>query len=156
MPTDTDALSLFPHGNTGTQFIDDARDFVPWNAGILNSGPGAFLRQHVAVANTAGVHLDAHLSCTRLGKLALDDLEIASRLGNLRHFHCRCHKSSYEFSAIVNPALRKLLLARPGFRVEGWQRRTLTGTGSSLFQRRLATTPKRRQRSSADREHRPK
>ena len=39
VPADTDALSLLPRGNTGTQFIDDARDFVSWNAGILNAGP---------------------------------------------------------------------------------------------------------------------
>jgi hypothetical protein len=43
---------LFPHGNAGTQFIDDARDFVSWNAGILYSGPSAFFREHVTVANT--------------------------------------------------------------------------------------------------------
>lgn len=28
-----DALPLLPLRNTGAQFIDDARDFVPWNAG---------------------------------------------------------------------------------------------------------------------------
>ena len=79
VPADTDALPLLPLGNTRTQFIDDARDFVSRNAGILNSGPRAFFREHVTVANATGLHLDAHLSCTRLRNLALDDLEICSR-----------------------------------------------------------------------------
>src|SRR5271165_6846334 len=87
------------------ELIDDARDFVSWNAGILNSGPSAFFREHVAVANTTGLHLDTHVSDTWLRNLALDDLEIGSRLRNLRYLHCCycdscCHKSSFEFSAI--------------------------------------------------------
>ena len=74
VPADADALSLLPLGNTVTQFVDDADDFMSGNAGILNSGPLAFLREHVTVANATGLHLDAHLSCTRLRNLALDDL----------------------------------------------------------------------------------
>ena len=58
MPTDTDALSGLPFGNTGTKFIDYADDFVPWNAGILNAGPNAFFGEYVAMANAAGLHLD--------------------------------------------------------------------------------------------------
>ena len=98
MPADTDALPLLPRGNAGSYFIDDACDFVPGNAGILNSRPGTFFREHVTVANTTSLYLDPHLSCTRLRNLALDDLEIRSGPGNLRRFHCcycdccRCHK----------------------------------------------------------------
>jgi len=33
VPADTDALPLLPLGNTGTEFIDDARDFVSWDTG---------------------------------------------------------------------------------------------------------------------------
>src|ERR1700726_3066784 len=54
--------------------------FMSWNAGILNAGPSAFFREHVTVADTTGLHLDAHVSYTRLRNLALDDLEICSRL----------------------------------------------------------------------------
>jgi hypothetical protein len=65
VPTDADALTFLPRGNAGTQFVDDARHFVPRNARILNSGPQAFFRQHVAVANPAGLNLEllskAHL-----------------------------------------------------------------------------------------------
>jgi hypothetical protein len=102
VPADTDALAVLPLGDTGTQFIDDARDFMSWDAGILNSGPAALFRQHVTVANTTGLDLDAHLSYTRLGNLALNDLKISSGTGNLCHLHssdrccCRYHKSSYD------------------------------------------------------------
>ena len=87
VPADADALSLLPLGNTGAQFIDDARDFVSWNARILNSWPGAFFREHVTVANAAGLYLDAHFSCNRIRNLALDDFEIGSWLGDLGCFH---------------------------------------------------------------------
>src|ERR1700741_4209108 len=50
--------------------------FVAWNSGVLDSGPQAFLREHVAVANAAGQHLDAHLSRIRLRDFALDDLKV--------------------------------------------------------------------------------
>jgi hypothetical protein len=39
MPTYTGALSLCPGGNTGTYFVDDARDFMPRNPRILKSRP---------------------------------------------------------------------------------------------------------------------
>ena len=61
VPADTDTLPLCPGGNAVTHFIDDARDFVPRNAGILDSSPRALHREHVAVANPTGLHLDQHL-----------------------------------------------------------------------------------------------
>ena len=78
MPADADTLPLLPLGNTGAHFIDDARHFMSGNARILNSGPHAFFREHVAVANSTGLHLDAHLPWPGLGNLALDNLEICS------------------------------------------------------------------------------
>jgi hypothetical protein len=107
VPADADALSDCPLGNTGAHFIDDARDFVSWNAGILNSGPQAVFREHIAVADTTGLHLDADLSCIGGGNLTFDDLEICSRFGDLRRLHrrcrdfCRIHKSSYKILAFV-------------------------------------------------------
>jgi len=66
VPADAGALPLLPLGNTGAQFIHDARDFVSWNTGILNSWPIALFREHVAAANTTGLHFDEHMSCTGL------------------------------------------------------------------------------------------
>src|SRR5713101_6411481 len=61
MPADADTLSLLPSGDLGAQFIDDACDFVPRNPRILNSRPEAFFYKYVAVANSAGLYLDAYL-----------------------------------------------------------------------------------------------
>jgi hypothetical protein len=102
VPADTDALAFLPLGNASAQFIDNARHFMPWNTGILNSGQIAFFREHITVANTTGLHLDENLSRTGFGNLALHNLEITARFGNLRRFHgchrnsCRCHRSSLE------------------------------------------------------------
>src|SRR5262249_3851215 len=90
VPADPHALTLLPRGNTSADFIDDARHFMSGNAGILNAGPGAFFREHVTAANATRLHLNAHLSRTRLRNVALDDLEIGSRLRDLRYFH-RCY-----------------------------------------------------------------
>src|SRR5438093_12887953 len=106
VPADADALSHCPLGNTSPHFINDAHNFVSWSAWILNSGPRAVFREHIAVADTASLHLDAHLPCIWGGNLAFDDLEIGSRFRNLRYLHgcccdfCRCHNSSYKFLAI--------------------------------------------------------
>ena len=89
VPTDTDTLPLLPRGNTRIHLINDARHFMSGNTGKLNSGPRAFFREHVTVANATSLHLDAHLSYARLRNLALDDLEICARFRNLRHFHLR-------------------------------------------------------------------
>jgi hypothetical protein len=87
VPADTDALALFPVGNPGTEFIDDARDFVAWNTGIFNAWPRAVFRERVAVADATGLHFDEHVSWTRLRNLALDDLKISARLGDLYCLH---------------------------------------------------------------------
>ena len=89
MPADTGSLALLPPGDTGTDFIDDARDFVAWNTGILNPGPLAFFGEDVAVADPAGLYLDAHLPYTRLGNFAVGHLEIGTGRRNLRHSHWR-------------------------------------------------------------------
>src|SRR5580704_19344563 len=77
MPAHADTLPLLPHGNTFTHGIDDARDLVSGSTWILNSGPQAFLRERIAVADAAGLHLDPDVSCARRRNLPVDDLEIS-------------------------------------------------------------------------------
>src|SRR6266404_2724841 len=90
------------------------------DTGILNAWQAAFFREHVAVANPTGLHFDAHLSYARLRNLALDDLEICSRTGNLRHLHrrrckfCSWHNASYEFSSLSYPANSKMTSSSTG------------------------------------------
>src|SRR5207247_6813668 len=104
VPAPARPFPLLPRGDAGAQFVNDPRDFVSRNARILNTGPLAFLREHVAVAHATGLDLDAHLPGTRLRNLALDDLERGSRLGHLRRLHCchsdGCHVASFEFSTV--------------------------------------------------------
>ncbi len=53
VPADADTLPLLPRGNTGAYFVNDAGHFVPWNAGILNTGQCAFFRDRVTVSEAA-------------------------------------------------------------------------------------------------------
>ncbi|SPE28870.1 hypothetical protein SBA2_410053 [Acidobacteriia bacterium SbA2] len=102
VPAHANTLALLPGGNTRTEFINNARDLVPGNSGILNAWPQAILGEHVTVADPTGLHLDAYVTCAGRGNFALDDLKIGSPLGNLCHLHgcccksCRCHKSSFK------------------------------------------------------------
>jgi hypothetical protein len=89
MPAHTDALSLLPVGHTVTRFVNNADDFMPRDAGILNSGPTAVLRECITVTDAAGLDLDAHLCRARFRNLALGDLELSSWLGNPHSFHGR-------------------------------------------------------------------
>src|SRR5271156_2265685 len=68
------------------------------NARIGDSWPAAFGDDRVAVAHTACLNLDAHLSRAWLGNRQLNDAKTGSRRGHLGGFHgCDCgfHKSSY-------------------------------------------------------------
>src|SRR5215471_10686914 len=66
---------------------------VAWDPGIGEPGPEPILDHHVAVADAARVDLDAYLVALRLGNRALDELEVASRLGHLHGLH-GCHRIS--------------------------------------------------------------
>src|ERR1700722_18752911 len=88
VPADSDTLPRFPRSNTGAQFIDDAHNFVSGNAGIFNSGQAAFFCEHIAVANTTGLHLDTYFSCARIRNLTLNNFEISAGPGNPCGLHC--------------------------------------------------------------------
>jgi hypothetical protein len=103
VPADPDTLSPFPRGDLRAQFVDDTGDFMSRNAGILNAGQSSFFGEHVAMADTASLNLDAHFSRSGLWNLALDDLEIRTGPGNLSRLHrlyadlCCCHEASFEW-----------------------------------------------------------
>src|SRR6185312_10332385 len=75
MPANTDPLPLAPRADSGSEFVDHARDFMARNARIRNAGPRSFHDQRVTVAHPAGVHPDANLSRTGLRNLALHNLK---------------------------------------------------------------------------------
>jgi hypothetical protein len=76
MPSDADALSDCPSGNTFPQFIDDPGHFVSRNARVLDAGQPSLFCQHIAVAYPARLHLDSYLSVSWLRDLTFHDLEI--------------------------------------------------------------------------------
>ena len=67
MPPNTDALTILPSRNAGTDFVDDARYLVSWNTRVLNSGPRAFFCENVTAADATGLYLDPHVSRARSG-----------------------------------------------------------------------------------------
>src|ERR1700730_19345821 len=107
MPADSDTLTFVPCSHTGANFINDARDFVTWNARKLDSRQHSFFYEHIAVADATGLDLNAHLSRSGLRNFALDNFELSPRLGNLCSLHgcyfwfrChseRCHIASSDF-----------------------------------------------------------
>src|ERR1700688_4561148 len=84
-----------------------ARLDAPPRRGKLSRQPRGKIGDYVAAAHFTGPEADPHLSRAGLRNLALDDLEICSRLRKLRRFHCRycefcnCRNSSFEFSKMV-------------------------------------------------------
>src|ERR1700730_7413688 len=114
MPATPHALSLLPLGHTRTHFVHNARDFVSRHARVFDARPQTLFCEHVTVTDTTGLHLDAYLFWTRLGNLAVDNLEIGSCLRNHRYLHwcyCdprRCHMSSHDSSNYCRSSLAVL------------------------------------------------
>jgi len=89
VPPDAGALSFSPRGNARAEFMDNTGDLVSGYTRISNPRQETFLGQDVTMANSARLHLDPHLSCARFGNLALYDLKISARSGNLCDRHRR-------------------------------------------------------------------
>jgi hypothetical protein len=69
VPAHADPLSLFPRLHVGADLVDDAGHLVARNTRVLNARPVAFLQEHVAVADAAGLDLDAHPTRFQAGKI---------------------------------------------------------------------------------------
>src|SRR5580704_11327271 len=87
VPAYADAHALFPIRHVRPDSVDDTHHLVAWNARILYAGNCADHGEHVAMADAAGLHLDAHLARLRLGDVTLDDFEAGIGLGDLNGFH---------------------------------------------------------------------
>src|SRR5262249_37961132 len=129
------------------------------NARILNSGQKTFFREHVTVANATGLHFDAHFSRTGLRNLALDELEIASGLGDLGHLHLchlwyhryfhRCHKSSYEFLVTFEYRCQRHVASLSFRRTRSCSLSVEIGTSRGSTQERVRANPSASHPSSA-------
>jgi hypothetical protein len=96
-PTYADAVADLPAFHAVAQRIHHARDFVPGNARILNTGKQSLLREHIAVTDAAGLHLQAHIAPAGLRNFAFDDFKRPVGFGNLHYAHL-CHDSSVRIS----------------------------------------------------------
>jgi hypothetical protein len=100
MPADSDALAFFPMGDARAGLVYNSGDFVAGDARVLDTGEDAFLGDHVAVTDAAGLNLDSDLACAGLGDVALDHFKITARLWDDDCFHF-CHWiASLELCAI--------------------------------------------------------
>ncbi len=69
-PADADALPDLPGGDVGADGVDTAGDLVARHGGIVDAGKGAGRGEHIAMADAAGLDLDAHLARAGLGEWA--------------------------------------------------------------------------------------
>jgi hypothetical protein len=90
MPAHADALAWLPLRNISPNCVNPSGNFVTRHARILQPRQEPVFHHGIAVANSAGFHLDAYLRPPRLGNGALNDLKIASRFAHLHRFHF-CH-----------------------------------------------------------------
>jgi hypothetical protein len=100
MPANANTLAFSPFSHSGPHRIHHAGHFMPWNSGIGDSWPAPFEDDRIAVAHTACLNFDAHLSQTWVGNLQLNDPKTGSSRSHLGGFHgsycdCSCHKFSY-------------------------------------------------------------
>ena len=83
VPAQTDALAGLEDRDLGANRVEHTGDLVAGNARVLDAGPYAQLGKRIAVANTAGLDTDTNVPRTRLGKFALDNLEVSAGGGHL-------------------------------------------------------------------------
>ena len=87
MPADADALSLSPSGDVVADRVDYSGDLVPRDPRVLDSGPVAFLREPVAVADAASLDFDAHMSGARLRDFVFNNFKRPIRSSDLHYTH---------------------------------------------------------------------
>jgi hypothetical protein len=86
-PADTDALPDFPGGDLGADRVDPAGDLMARHGGVVDAGKAAGRHEGVAMADAAGLDLDAHLARSWLWGGALDELEWGVGFRDLDNAH---------------------------------------------------------------------
>lgn len=86
-PADADPLADAPRGDVGAKLVDPSGDLVAGDGRIMDVGENARGDIGIAMADAAGLDLDAHLAGSGLGRWALHKLEGGIRLGDLDDTH---------------------------------------------------------------------
>jgi hypothetical protein len=100
MPAGSHSIAFLPLGYSLTDFVHDARDFMPGHAGVYDSGPKTVFQEVIAETNAAGMYLDPHLANTWPRNLAFLNLKLRSSFSRNGSFHLR-HRSSPRIFARV-------------------------------------------------------
>ena len=66
IPSHPHPLTFRPADHASADLINDPRDFMPGNARVLDTGPVAFLREFVTVADSTCLHANADCAGARL------------------------------------------------------------------------------------------
>ena len=119
MPSYADALSGLPVGNSGSNGVDAAGNFMAWHPRIFDTRPNSFFDQYVAVTDSASFHLNAHLRTTGIGNTSFDNFELTTWLSYLHCSHAGHSRSSGSWDRTVDNAgrsdeMRKRKLQKPG------------------------------------------
>src|SRR5207244_1617333 len=87
VPADADALAGFPCADARADGIDVTDDFVTRHARIFDAGVSALFDEGVAVADAAGLDLDADLARSGIRHGTIDRFERATGFADLHHAH---------------------------------------------------------------------
>src|SRR5207248_861180 len=109
VPADAHPVALLPFRHVGADLVDASGDLVAGDPGQLQARERSALHVRIAVADSAGLHLDTDLRRTRFWDLALDQLE---RSVGPRYLH-RSHHFRHRQSLLALVALWRCR-ARPG------------------------------------------
>src|SRR5580693_736216 len=112
VPTHADAHASLPVRHVRPNGIDDAHHLMAWDTRVLYAGESAGDGEHVGMADTACLHLDAHLAGFGIGNISLDDFESGIGLGCLNDFHTRHGGSSGSSRSMLTHATHSLLSMR--------------------------------------------
>jgi hypothetical protein len=83
MPSQSHAWAGLDQGNVCANRIHHPGHFMPRNLRVRDPRKQPEFCNRIAVANTAGLHANTHMSPPRLGKLTLNHLKISTCGGNL-------------------------------------------------------------------------
>src|SRR6202043_3318830 len=80
VPADSNPLAFLPFLHARAHFVDHAGHFVSGDSRVRNAGEKTFLRHHIAVTDTTGLHLHPHMCRARLRYFGLYEFTVRSRL----------------------------------------------------------------------------
>src|ERR1017187_3296734 len=101
VPAQTGALAGRPSGHAGADSIYNPDDLVPGNPRVRYTRKVSFLRQRIAMADSASLHLDSYRPGAGIRDLPFHALKGSPGLGNLHCAHLRHIASNTDLATIA-------------------------------------------------------